>query len=456
MIIAAGSLLSGRYRLERELGQGGFGQVFLAADSRLKRRVAVKVLEPQLAMQSGLRGRFESETQRIAEVDHPNILSIYDYGEEEGTLYLVTPFVDGGTLAERLRSQGRLGLQEAGSMLGQAAAALDYAHERGIVHGGVSPQNMLLRDNGKRLLLTDFGIANALGSAAAQARADIAYLAPEQFQGNVGPAADLYALGCILFEMLTGAAPFTGSPEQIRQGHETSAPPSITGRSAGQLPESLQIVIEIALAKRPEDRFRSAGELAAAYQEACAAPVPDGAAQVVSQSASADSQVRATEQTATSSPPRALAAAGSGGAPTQVVSIGAQHQQETGPFLPAGYQPAGYQQPTAAQLLAARSWPWKIAQSWWVVVPFLSLSLLSWAAFIYIGIRGRRIRWLLWALVYFVAVVIVFAFTDTTLSGWVILLTWLGSSGHAPVVARAFLRRLALRQALPEQGAWIF
>lgn len=448
MIIAAGSLLGGRYRLDRQLGKGAFAQVYLASDVRLKRRVAVKLPEPDLIAQPDLRLRFEGALERSAEVDHANILSIYDYGDAEGALYLIMPYVDSGTLAEKLRQQGRLGLQATGDYLAQAAAALDYAHERNLVHGGLNPREMLLRDNGKRLLIADFGIAQAFGSAniglaAGQAQANVAYLAPEQSQGTAGRATDIYALGCILFEMLTGAAPFTGTPEQIKQSQETSAPPSIIERSHGQLPEQLQIVIEIALAKRPEDRFRSAGELAAAYQEAIAAPAPTASGQVAPRPPeTVVTPVQVAQSTVTATPPPLASLAT---APLQATGSAASP-------APGALSPAQ----ADAQVLAAQSWAWKIAQSWWVVMPFLTLSLLSWAVFIYIGVRGRRIRWLLWGLVYFIAVVIIFTYTDTSLAAWTILLSWFGSIGHAGWVARPYLRRLAGIQAFQNLRPWIF
>jgi eukaryotic-like serine/threonine-protein kinase len=451
MVVAVGNLLSDRYRIDQQIGKGSFAQVFSATDARLKRRVAVKVLDPALTAQPDYRGRFEREAQRVAELEHPNILSIFDYGEADSSIFLVMPFIDGGTLAEKLRRQGRLSLQEAGDYLEQAASALDFAHERNIVHGDVKPQNMLLGDDGKRLLLADFGFAKALSApAAAQVQSggmgNTAYMAPEQFQGNVGPASDIYALGCIVFEMLTGTTPFTGSPDQVMYGQVMGAPPSIVERSHGQLPEALQIVIEIALARLPEDRFKSAGELVAAIREASASPVLSGSGSVAPPPPGmGDIQARATQVAAEPLPPQLVVTDGRAIAPTQGVLIAPPPQEIIAPF-----------EPTVDQILAARSWGWKIAQSWWVVVPFLTLALLSWLVFGYIGVRARRIRWLLWGLVYFVAVTLVLVFSDTSFSAWMALVTWVGSSGHAFVVALAYLRRLAVMQARPERRGWIF
>ncbi len=288
MTIAAGSLLSDRYHLDRALGEGSFAQVYLATDRRLNRQVAVKVLKPELAAQRDFLRRFTLEAQRVAELDHPNILSIFDYGEAEGTVFLVMPYSEGGTLADRLQ-RGILGggsgtpiLEETARYLAHAAAALDFAHARGIVHGDVKPQNMLLRDDGKWLLLTDFGLAKLL-NVASRRRTPIvvgssAYMAPEQFQGGGDQAADIYALGCVLFELLTGEVPYTGTPEQIEYGHVLSGIPSVVTRSQGKLPKSFQTVIERALAKQPTARYPTAGALAEAFQSA-AAPVAAGAAQ---------------------------------------------------------------------------------------------------------------------------------------------------------------------------------
>jgi serine/threonine-protein kinase len=442
MGIAVGSLLGDRYQLDRLVGTGNFARVFLATDRRLKRRVAVKVLDPALVAQSDFRARFEREAQRIAELEHPNILSTYDYGDAEGTSYVVAPFVDGGTLAGKLTGQGRLGLPEAGDYLDQAAAALDYAHERGIVHGDVKPQNMLLRDGGKRLLLADFGVAAALNTSGTPRlpadRGDaFAYLAPEQFGGSAGRASDIYALGCVLFAMITGSPPFTGTVEQVRYGHTLSAPPSFRERGLGQAPESLQIVIEIALARQPGDRFRTAGELAAAFREAIASMEPSGTTQVAIRPPLASNSQSGVGQATIAPPPPPLAAMAGGRAPGHLAGLAPP------PGLDEG------------RVLAAKSWGWKIAHSWWVPVPFLTLSLLGWLAFLYIGLRARRVRWLIWALAYFTLVALALAYSGTTLSGWLILVAWFGSGGQAVVVAYSYLRRLAVIQEYPERRGWI-
>src|SRR5436309_1779302 len=275
------SVLNTRYRLDRKVGQGGFAQVFLATDLLLKRRVAIKVLNADLTADPDFLARFEREAQAIAALDHPNILAVYDYGQAHDTAYLVMPYVEGGTLYDRLRQQRALGLPETGEYLRQAAAALDYAHRRGIVHRDIKPQNMLLREEDGRLLLADFGIAKVLSSTTtSQTRTGvmgtIAYMAPEQFQGQVGRATDVYALGCVLFQCVTGQVPYTGLTEQVIYGHVMGPVPSLLERTQGQAPAALQGVVERALAKQPAERFQPAGELVQTFAAAMegAAPPP--------------------------------------------------------------------------------------------------------------------------------------------------------------------------------------
>lgn len=268
-MITENSVLNTRYRLEKKIGQGGFALVYLAMDQLLKRRVAVKVLNSELTEDENFLARFEREAQSIAALEHPNILTVYDYGQAEDTAYLVTPYVEGGTLHDKLRTQKKFSLQEASQYLTQVAAALDYAHRRFIVHRDIKPQNMLLRTEDDRLLLGDFGIAKVLSSSSAQSRTGvmgtISYMAPEQLEGNVGVGTDIYALGCVLFQMLTGELPYTGPTEQVMMGHIMRPIPSIIERSQGQLPAAVQDVINRALAKKPEDRYPSAGEMAKTF-----------------------------------------------------------------------------------------------------------------------------------------------------------------------------------------------
>ncbi|MFN8537429.1 MAG: FHA domain-containing serine/threonine-protein kinase [Thermomicrobiales bacterium] len=263
--IAAGTILNGRYRLDRSIGQGGFARVFLANDLALKRPIAVKVMNVELVGESTIDdflARFANEAQAIANLDHPHILAIHDFGQLGATGFLVMPFVAGGTLADALRSRGRFTPQVAARYLRQVATALDYAHRRNLVHRDIKPQNMLLRDEDDHLLLADFGIAKVISATSAQSRTGvvgtIAYMAPEQFQGQVSRATDVYALGCVLFQWLTGKLPFGGSTEEVIYGH-ISAPVPLLANSGADLPPAAQAVIARALAKRSEDSLRQRG-----------------------------------------------------------------------------------------------------------------------------------------------------------------------------------------------------
>jgi serine/threonine protein kinase len=279
-MIAAGTTLDGRYRLERALARGGFAQVYLATHLGLRRQVAVKVLDPGLVAAAGgdaFLVRFADEAALLARLAHPHILGVHDYGEAAGTAYLVLPYVAGGTLHDRLR-RGPLAPAAAAAYLAQAAAALDYAYERHrLVHRDVKPQNLLL-DGDERLLLADFGIAKLLADTSSRSVTGVvgtlAYMAPEQFEGRVGRATDVYALGCVAFQLLAGAPPYTGPTEQVIYGHVSAPVPDIVARSAGRAPAALRPVLARALAKRPDERYERAGALAAAFAAALAAPAP--------------------------------------------------------------------------------------------------------------------------------------------------------------------------------------
>jgi hypothetical protein len=277
-----GRVLNGRYRLDRILGRGGFAQVFLATDLALQRPVAVKVLHAALTEDQGqdFLARFAQEARAVAALDHPNILSIHDYGEAAGTVYLVMPYVDGGTLHNLLRAgdgngaDGRVSPADAGRYVRQVAAALDYAHRRKLVHRDIKPQNMLIRSEDRHLLLADFGIAKVLTGTEAQSRTGVlgtlAYMAPEQFEGIVSPASDIYALGCVLCQLLTGTVPYSGTTEQVIFAHLQHPAPRLAGYGIAGLPPALQGVLDRALAKRPEERYAAAGDLAVAYDAALA------------------------------------------------------------------------------------------------------------------------------------------------------------------------------------------
>jgi eukaryotic-like serine/threonine-protein kinase len=267
-LIAVGDTLGERYRLDTLLGRGGFAGVFLATDVVLKRQIAVKVLNPQLTDNPAVLARFAIEAQRVAALDHPNILPAYDYGEDRATAFLVMPYVIGGTLQEKLEAAGSCTPQQASDYLRQAAAALDHAHSQGIVHRDVKPLNMLLRADG-HLFLADFGIAKVLQESGTSQSSVIVgtltHMAPEQFEGRTSPASDVYALGCVAFQLLVGTVPFRGTAQEVIHGHLLRPTPMLAEVSGGRVSAAFQEVIERALEKAPEDRFPTAGAFASAF-----------------------------------------------------------------------------------------------------------------------------------------------------------------------------------------------
>jgi TolB-like protein/Tfp pilus assembly protein PilF len=265
--------LSERYRIERELGRGGMATVYLAEDLKHHRQVAIKVLDPQLAAGLG-HTRFLREIEIAAGLSHPHILPLYDSGEGGGFLYYVMPFVEGESLRSRLEREKQLSIPDSVAIGRAVAAALSYAHGLGIVHRDIKPENILF--TASQAVVTDFGIARAVGVAGGDqltqtgiAIGTPAYMSPEQAAGEreLDARSDVYALGCVLYEMLAGQAPFTGPTAQaVLARHAVDpVPPLRTVRQA--IPEALEAVVLRALAKTPADRFRTAGELAEALEQ---------------------------------------------------------------------------------------------------------------------------------------------------------------------------------------------
>jgi len=274
----------GTCTIQRLIGRGGMGAVYLAQQSRPRRTVAVKVLLPGIVMEERSRdeflARFRREADAIAALDHVNIMPVYEYGEQEDIAYLVMPYVMGGTLRERLTKRGILPLEETITIMEQAAAALDSAHAQGIIHRDLKPGNILFHADG-RVLLADFGLAKVLrdegesdsGLSVLTSAGTIVgtpeYLSPEQGTGNtLDYRTDVYSLGVVLYQMLAGRVPFTGtSPVAIAIKHAMEEPPLLTQFNPG-ISRSVEAVVMKALAKAPEQRFASAGELARALRDA--------------------------------------------------------------------------------------------------------------------------------------------------------------------------------------------
>jgi len=327
------TLFDGRYRIVRKLGTGGMANVYLAEDEVLGRRVAIKILNDRHAGDDQFVERFRREAKNAASLSHPNIVSIYDRGEAEGTYYIAMEYLDGRSLKELIVARGPAPVPVAIDYARQILTAIRFAHRHGIVHRDIKPHNVLVDAEG-RLKVTDFGIARAGVSQMTEAGSIIGtaqYLSPEQAKGApVDQTSDLYSVGVVLYELLTGVVPFSGdTPVEIAMKHLSSAPEPPSAKRA-EIPRELDLVVLRALAKDPADRYPSAEEM-----DADLARVARGVA--VSP---------ATEEAATAiiaRPP-----------PTAVTEITAR-PRETVPYAP----PAAYYDYDEPRRRAV--WPWFVA-----------------------------------------------------------------------------------------------
>lgn len=262
-------VLNGRYEIHRRLARGGMAEVFLARDSALDRPVAVKMLFPEFAADPAFVERFRREAQAAANLAHPNIVGVYDWGSENGTYFIVMEYVDGQSLAEVIRAAGPLHPRRAAEICFEIAGALGFAHQRGVVHRDVKPGNVLISSSGVAKM-TDFGIARALSSPsedltqAGSVMGTATYFSPEQAQGfNVDARSDLYSLGVVLYETICGRPPFTGeSPVAIAYKHVQESPPP-PSRFVSGVPVGIEAVVLKLLSKNPENRYLSADDLRA-------------------------------------------------------------------------------------------------------------------------------------------------------------------------------------------------
>ena len=271
-MVSVDTLLRGRYRIGEKIAGGGMGTVFAATDEKLNRKVAVKCLADHLAGDASFVERFRREAQAAAGLSHPNIATVYDYGEEDGCHFIVMEIAEGRDLARVLREEGPLEPERAAPILGQICAALGHAHAAGIVHRDVKPANVILDDEG-HVKVTDFGIARAAGDSKLTLTGTVLgtahYISPEQANGDaLTPQSDIYSLGVVAYELLTGALPFTGeSLMAVAMRHVSEQVPPPSGLNPG-VPVAMDEIVERATSKDPEDRFADTDEMAAALSAA--------------------------------------------------------------------------------------------------------------------------------------------------------------------------------------------
>ncbi|HET7236633.1 MAG TPA: serine/threonine-protein kinase, partial [Actinomycetota bacterium] len=269
----------GEYRIERLLGRGGMSVVYLAEHARLKRKAALKLLSPELADDPTFRARFVSEWERLAQLDHPNIIPVFEAGEADGYLFIAMRYVQTTDLKALIEQEGRLDPERAVSVIAQTASALDAAHQQHLVHRDVKPANILVAvgagpEGTDHAYLSDFGLTKHTDSRSGLTQTGhfmgtIDYVAPEQISGkDMDGRTDQYALACVLYQCLTGMVPFPREEETAALfAHLQDPPPKVTGHRP-DLPTEIDAVIERAMAKQKEQRFESCAAFARAAREA--------------------------------------------------------------------------------------------------------------------------------------------------------------------------------------------
>jgi serine/threonine protein kinase len=258
-VLAPGTTIAG-YEVESVVGSGGVGVLYRARQLRLNRPVALKLVEPDIAADPLIRERLRREARTVAALDHPNVVPLYEAGEENGAVYIVTRWIDGTELGALIRRDHPVRPARAARIAAQMASALEVAHEKGLIHRDVKPSNAIVTEE-DHVYITDFGLTKRAASmsgftAAGQMLGTIDYAAPEQIEGGeAGPRGDVYGLACVLYEILTGAAPFAGETGGMaKMWAQLNADPPPVREQRPDVPQELDAVIARGLAKRPDDR----------------------------------------------------------------------------------------------------------------------------------------------------------------------------------------------------------
>ena len=267
------------YRIDSRVGRGGMGVVYRATDLALDRSVALKVLDDELAKDPAFRRRFVTESKLAASLDHPNVVPIYAAGESDGMPFIAMRFVPGADLRSVLRGEGRLQPERAARLIAQVASALDAAHAHGLVHRDVKPANVLVTPE-DHVYLTDFGLTKRVSPDTEATRTGVVlgtlnYMAPEQIRGStIGSYTDIYSLGCMTVHLLTGEVPFPVETEEAKLWAHVSEPPPRPSERGDALGQAFDPIVARAMAKVPEQRYASAGQVGEAMLAAVRPPVP--------------------------------------------------------------------------------------------------------------------------------------------------------------------------------------
>jgi hypothetical protein len=299
--VQIGSVFAG-HRIESEAGRGGMGVVYVATHLALQRRVALKLIAPALSGDESFRERFKQESMTAASIDHPNVIPIYHAGEEDGSLYITMRYVEGTDLRAMIERRGKIDAPAAAQIVAEVAAALDAAHARGLVHRDVKPANVLMGENGQAYL-TDFGLTKHAASSSGLTKTGmfvgtLDYIAPEQLQGGeVDARVDVYALGCVLYQTLTGKVPYPRDTEPAKIWAHMQEPPPSVREHAGDVPPQFEDVIQRAMAKNPDDRYLSTGDLGRAALAAAQSRAVSGGERAVATGDAAVSGVTAVPLT---------------------------------------------------------------------------------------------------------------------------------------------------------------